>query len=499
MPGQTNLERRFDDKKREQLAKLFRALGTDNVHEAEAARGRIDSLLREYGRSWRDVTKLLGGATIRADLAHDITALGSSEPDERGNARRNILEVLTRHRKTWNDLVDVLCAHSQEAWACDPLSDDPPRINDLVGLIIFLLEMYVALKPHEYVAVALWVLHTHVYNQFMVTPRLALRSPVPGCGKTTLFDVLTRLIAMPKKFDLITPAALYRLLDEAHPSLLIDEVDNLGLALGQNGRLRAVFNSGHRKGGTGTLMERGHRREFSLFAPLALALPDMFGVLPRTLNERNITIMMERHDGQRRLERFHANHPDPALDAAYTQIRLWCREAELNPDPEMPVRNRWADNWRPLISIADALGCGEQARDAMLAFAREYHEADIKIVLLTSIRKVFNVRGVDRLSSKALLDALHELDETEWCEYRGTRGDQQPHRLKETELASTLREFRIKSLTVWPRNRTAGSKSAKGYRRSQFEDAWRMYCDDAGTASHTSSIRGLRVTGDEAA
>jgi hypothetical protein len=38
-----NIVRRFD---RERLIKLFHQLGTDNVHEAEAARGRIDSLLR---------------------------------------------------------------------------------------------------------------------------------------------------------------------------------------------------------------------------------------------------------------------------------------------------------------------------------------------------------------------------------------------------------------------------------------------------------------------
>jgi hypothetical protein len=444
------LVRHFSAKTREQLAKLFAALGTDNPHEAEAARGRIDSLLREFGKPWSAVIELLGGAAIRADLVRDIIALGSSDPDERATARRNIFDLLARHRKTWNDLADVLCSHSHEAWACDPLGDDPPRVDDLVGLIHFLLKEYVVLRPHEYVAVALWALHTHVCNQFMVTPRLVLRSPVPGCGKTTLFDVLARLVARPMKFDWVTTAALYHLLDEAHPSLLIDEVDNLGLSLGQNGRLRAVFNSGHRKGGTGTLMAGRRRREFSLFAPLALALPDMFGVLPRTLNERSITIAMERHDGQRKLKRFDAIHPDPALDAAYTQILLWCREAELESDPEMPVRNRWADNWRPLISIADKLGWGEPARNAMLMFVREYHDADIKIVLLIAIRRVFDTRGVDCLPSKALLDALCDLDGAEWCEFRGTRGDQQPHWLKGTELASMLREFRIKLRTIWP-------------------------------------------------
>ena len=57
------------------------------------------------------------------------------------------------------------------------------------------------------------------------------------------------------------------------------------------------------------------------------------------------------------------------------------------------LRNRMADNWRPLISIADSLGWGEQAREAMIMFAREFQDADVKILLLGDIRKVFNTRG----------------------------------------------------------------------------------------------------------
>jgi hypothetical protein len=44
------------------------------------------------------------------------------------------------------------------------------------------------------------------------------------------------------------------------------------------------------------------------------------------------------------------------------QVLLWRRDVELKSDPDMPLRNRMADNWRPLISIADTLGWGEQAR-----------------------------------------------------------------------------------------------------------------------------------------
>jgi hypothetical protein len=244
----STIVRHFDAKKREQLAKLFAVLGTDNPHEAEAARGRIDSLLREHGKSWSDVIELLGGAAIRADLARDIIALGSSDPYERATARRNIFDLLARHRKSWNDLADVLCTASHEAWACDPLGDDPPRVNPL-DLVDHLLRQYLELREHEYVALSLWSLHSHVYERFMHTPRLVLRSPAPGCGKTTLLLILEKLTARGKKYDSITTAALLRRIDREHPTALLDEAHNLGVELQSNGPLRALFNSGYGKGG----------------------------------------------------------------------------------------------------------------------------------------------------------------------------------------------------------------------------------------------------------
>jgi hypothetical protein len=276
---------------------------------------------------------------------------------------------------------------------------------------------------------------------------------------------------------------------------LIDEADNLGLALQVNGRLRAVFNSGHRKGGTLAISERGQPRKFSTFAPLALALPEMRG-LPRTLNSRSITITMAR--SQHKLSRFDANDPDRALDVAYLQIFLWQREVKLNPDPEMPatLRNRFTDNWRPLLSIADSLDWGTKAREAMMIFAREYQDADAKILLLTDIRKAFTACRLDRMSSKTLLDALHEIDDADWKEFRGTAGDQQPHKLKESELASMLRDFFIRPRSIWPLRRTSKDKSAKGYRRSWFEEAWDKYCADDGTTAHPSNIRTMRLAGD---
>jgi hypothetical protein len=110
---------------------------------------------------------------------------------------------------------------------------------------------------------------------------------------------------------------------------------------------------------------------------------------------------------------------------------------------------------------------------------------------------VFDARKEDRLPTKTVLADLHALDDSDWCESRGVRGDRQPHKLRDTELAALLREFGIRPRAIWPPNRTAQSKSQKGYRRSQFEDAWSKYCaDDNVTPSHPSKIKSLPFAGD---
>ena len=131
---------------------------------------------------------------------------------------------------SWNDLADALCGITPAPWLDPSAVPDPERVNPL-NLIIYLLEQYIDLRGrYEYIVLALWVLHTHVYNQFMVTPRMALRSPTAGCGKTQLIDVLTKLTARPAKFDSITTAAIFRLIDKSHPTLFIDERRGAGNA-----------------------------------------------------------------------------------------------------------------------------------------------------------------------------------------------------------------------------------------------------------------------------
>jgi hypothetical protein len=313
--------------------------------------------------------------------------MGSSNEGEREGAWAAIEKLLRKHRKTWNDMLELLAQTAPAAQRADEAPPPPsgPAVNSL-DLVRYCLEDYVALQPHEYVAVTLWVHHAHVFERFMITPRLLLMSPVRGCGKTTLLDLIGQLVPRPSRSDNATPAALYRWIDATRSILLLDEVDNLGLTLRTNGVLRSVLNSGHRRGGGIDRVIKDVVKRYATFAPVALAA---IGMVPLPLAHRSIAIHMARASRvmPRRLDDGDAS----LLEQAYRYAWHWADgDPVIDPNPEMPpaLRNRAADNWRPLIAIADAFGpaWGELAREAAVTFTRGLRDEDLA-VLLPGVRR----------------------------------------------------------------------------------------------------------------
>ena len=72
------------------------------------------------------------------------------------------------------------------------------------------------------------------------------------------------------------------IIDRVGGTLLVDEADNLGLR--ENGILRGVLNSGHRKGGNIRRVIKGAPKAFNTFAPMAIAA---IGFLPMPLMRRS--------------------------------------------------------------------------------------------------------------------------------------------------------------------------------------------------------------------
>jgi hypothetical protein len=280
----------------------------------------------------------------------------------------------------------------------------------------------------------------------------------------------------PERHDDPSVAALYQSIDLMHPTLLIDEVDNLGL--GRPGPMRTLFNVGHHENGSVTRSYGGEPRRFLVFCPLAIAA---IGTLPLPLQARSVILRMQRAAARAGLRRFDTKNADQRQDCANICgfIHQWSRQCNLNTDPPMPeqLHNRRADNWRPLLAIADALDRGELARNAAVALSAQHHDEDLAVELLADIRQVFDERATDRLASADLCDALQAIDDRPWSEWRGLHDNLMPRPLSQSQLSNLLRPFGIAPRPLWPAGPRAGLKSRRGYLRHQFEAAWGSYVD----------------------
>ena len=65
-------------------------------------------------------------------------------------------------------------------------------------------------------ALALWTVFTHTFDAWESSPRLALTSPVPGCGKTTVLSLLGQLVRRPLPTSNITSAVVFRAISSAN-------------------------------------------------------------------------------------------------------------------------------------------------------------------------------------------------------------------------------------------------------------------------------------------
>ena len=353
-----------------------------------------------------------------------------------------------------------------------PEPDPWPHSVNGVALLADLttaVRRYLIMEEGAAEAVALWVIHSHALDAFTVSPRLAVTSPEKGCGKTTCLDVVAALVPRPLPTANTTAAAIFRTIEKAKPTLLIDEADTF---LGDNDEMRGVLNSGHRKSMayvTRLVGEDHEPRMFSTWAATAIA---MIGRLPDTLEDRSIPVRLRRRRPDEAITPFRADHTDDLSTLARKAAR-WAADntadlAEMDPPMPAAINNRAADNWRPLLSIADLAG-GEWP-----ALARRIAETVVagaggdvqsaKVMLLEDIRAAFEDKGAERLPSADLVAALVEMEGRPWCEWKAGRP------ITQNSLARQLAPFAIA-----PNNLRTHGQVVKGYKREQFEDAFARY------------------------
>ena len=132
-------------------------------------------------------------------------------------------------------IVDVLPWH-------EPVAGD--QIAETLAAAV---KTYAVLPDTAADAIALWILHTWLVNGFSISPRLAIKSPTKGCGKTTVLRVLSKVARRPKRAGSISPSALFRGIEQFQPTILLDETEKY---VEHGSDLHALLNEGHCKGAT---------------------------------------------------------------------------------------------------------------------------------------------------------------------------------------------------------------------------------------------------------
>ncbi len=355
----------------------------------------------------------------------------------------------------------------------------PEPWPDAVDGAALLSEMTAAIRKYVVMeagcpeAVALWMLHAHALDAFQISPRLGITSPEKRCGKTTALDVVQSLAPRPLSTSNTSAAAIFRTIEAAQPTLLIDEADTF---LTNSEEIRGVLNSGHRRSGAFVLRLVGDNhepRQFSTWAAVAIAL---IGKLPDTLQDRSIRIRMRRRLPSESIAQFRADRTDDLKILARKAAR-WANdnlETLRAMDPAMPptITNRDADNWSPLLAIADAVGGEWPGRARAIAETMTDKAKDddqsLRTMLLEDIRSVFATKGVDKLPSAELVEALLAMKDRPWPELGRAAKP-----ITQNKLAGLLKDFGIRPCNVW-----VGAKPLKGYGRGQFDDAFARYLSD---------------------
>jgi len=316
-------------------------------------------------------------------------------------------------------------------------------------------------------AIALWIVHTHVFDLFHRTPRLAITSPLKRCGKTLLLRILHNLVARPLSTTNVSPAVLFRVVEKAHPSLLVDEADTFATT---NEELRGLLNAGYERGGRSLrcVGEEHEPRTFDVFAPLAIAA---IGSLPDTVVDRALSIRMERKREIDRVASFRDPECAAALDLKRRIIR-WCRDhrteiASTRVHPLTGAGDRTADVWEPLQVIAAVAGgswpkwCEESFR--VLTSAAEEPQ-QLGELLLRDIRTVFDETGYSFMTTKDLIERLLTYEESPWPTCRKGKP------LDANRFARLLKPFGLASS-----RRQASGDRARGFHRNQLERVWQRY------------------------
>jgi hypothetical protein len=351
----------------------------------------------------------------------------------------------------------------------------------LIDEIETYLKRYVAFVDRsQALPLALWVAGTHVYEVFDAFGYLVITAATKRAGKTRLLELLSFLTARARPVADITPAALFALIEDKKPTLLVDEAERFATSQKD---FRAIINSGYRRGGT-VMRRQGRRvREYRIYCPKGFAI---IGDVYDTLRDRSFIIGLRRAHAPHRFIFTEAQNEGRELHGKLAEVllihsqaiadaysALGCldflsdREEEIWTPLFTICRVLCPDRWEELIRVAVDISTAKTAEAKKFTDIPQYEDAAQQLEygerVLRDLIEIIKKSRRKSISSVASIPALRELPTGPWRAFRGE--GLKPGIEGTMMLASLLEPFGVRPRTIRLRPKSQGAKgsTAKGY------------------------------------
>lgn len=361
----------------------------------------------------------------------------------------------------------------------------------LEGFEAFILR-YVALPAepaNQSIVLALWAIHTWMYERFTATPYLAITASTKRAGKTLAMDVLGSLCRNARTYATLRPLMLVRLIEafEGRCTLFLDEAEKMSAA--GLGDLRSIMTSGYRVGGKHGISAGSEFKDFRTYAPKCMAL---IGDVMDVVRDRAIVVHLQRGTPD---QDFYAMRDEAVIDAE-NLIRTMREYFVTVPPRRSPahLKEREQEIWTVLYSIADALALDKATQERLdracsdlvslksldartysnVADELELAEASAGVNALLDLATVFAQAGVEKLRTDTVIDKLQNIPTSGWRYYRGG--------LNADKLAALVSRFGVGPvlMSFGGKDKVTGKQNkARGYRRSEVDGAVAKHLPDA--------------------
>jgi hypothetical protein len=368
-----------------------------------------------------------------------------------------------------SDASHIVTFDSPEPW--------PEEVDgaELFDSLLNRMKRHVICNQHGETVTVLWIPLTYLVDYIDTLGLLAVTSPQKRCGKTRLLGLLSRLTYRPLTASNISSATVYRVIEQCHPTLLIDEADSF---LPSNEQLRGILNSGHTRDTAFVLRvnpETLLAERFSTWEAKAIALIGKLEGQLATIADRSFPVGMERRRKKdRRVLPLRDTPPKEFLDLC-RKLKRWIDDHAdeiITTKVALPesLNDRAADHWLPLFQIAQVVG-GDWPKKLLRAAAYlcgddSEEESDV-IKLLVALRTLFREHQVDTetaIPSTTICLELNKDQEAPWTDWRNGQG------LSVEKLAKMLRPFDVRSIQL-----QKGGDRARGYRLKDLQPAFDRY------------------------